>query len=184
MIAYLKGTVLQKGANFLIVVRQDLGYKLFVTPASLDSKLGQEIELYTYLKATDDGQTLFGLPDFPSLQFFELLLTVSGVGPKVALNILAAAKIEMLEHAIVNQDTEIFTRISGVGKKTAERIILELKNKIVGTGLAGAGGGSDIYDALINLGYSNKEVRAVIGNVDTTGSAEQQLKQALKQLSK
>lgn len=185
MIAYIEGKILQKGTNFLVVENQGIGYKVFVTPANLEAKLGQEVELYTYLKVSDDAQTLFGLPNFPSLQFFELLLTVSGVGPKVALNIIAAAKITLIEQAIVNQDSEIFTRISGVGKKTAERIILELKNKVLGTGLAEtAGSGSDIYDALINLGYSHREVRNVIGTIDRTGPAENQLKEALKLLSK
>ncbi len=185
MIAYLKGKILQKGTNFLLMENSGLGYKVLVTPPVLEAKLGQEVELYTYLKVSDDAQTLFGLPDFPSLQFFELLLTVSGVGPKVALNIISAAKIELLEQAIVNQDSEIFTRIAGVGKKTAERIILELKNKIIGVGFTGTGAGSsDIYDALINLGYSHREVRNVIGAIDRTESAGDQLKQALKLLSK
>lgn len=184
MIAYLKGKVLQKGTNFLLVENQGIGYKVFVTPPNLEAKLGQEVGLYTYLKVSDDAQTLFGLPDFTSLQFFELLLTVSGVGPKVALNIVAAAKLELIEQAIVSQDSEIFTRISGVGKKTAERIILELKNKVLGVGLSQAGtGGSDIYDALINLGYSHREVRNVIGTIDRTRPTEHQLKEALKLLS-
>src|SRR6185295_14813738 len=102
----------------------------------LNSAIGDSIAVYTYLRSSDDGQTLFGLPDFPTLQFFESLITVTGVGPKMALTIVSAAKIDALQQAIVNQDSEIFTRMSGVGKKTAERIILELKNKIAGGLLA------------------------------------------------
>src|SRR6185436_8912198 len=111
MIAYLQGKVLQKTLNFIIVENQGLGYKVFVTPELLNSSVGDSIAIYTYHRSSDDGQTLFGLPDFPTLQFFEMLITVTGVGPKVALTIVSAAKIEVLQQAIVNQDTEIFTRM-------------------------------------------------------------------------
>ncbi len=185
MISYLKGKILQKSLNFLILENQGIGYKLFVVPEILEKKLGEEIELYTYLKVSDDGQTLFGLPDFPTLQFFELLITVTGVGPKMALTILSGAKVSTLEEAITGQDAEIFTRMSGVGKKTAERIILELKNKIIGGSLSGAtGGGSDIFDALVGLGYSAREVREAVQKMDRTQNMETQLKEALKLLSK
>jgi Holliday junction DNA helicase RuvA len=184
MIAYLQGKILQKTAAFLIVENQGLGYKVFVTPEILEHGLGETISLYTYLKAGDDGQTLFGLPDFATLQFFELLITITGVGPKLALTIVSAAKIEMLQQAIVNQDTEIFTRMSGVGKKTAERIILELKNKIAGGLLSELStSGSDLFDALITLGYNPREVREVLPKVDASADMQAQLKQALKLLA-
>jgi holliday junction DNA helicase RuvA len=184
MIAYLQGKILQKTLNFLVVDNHGLGYKVFVTPELLDHNIGDTVELYTYLKSSDDGQTLFGLPDFATLQFFELLITVTGVGPKVALTIVSAAKIEVLQQAIVNQDTEIFTRMSGVGKKTAERIILELKNKIAGGVLSPAAtSGSDIFDALINLGYNPREVREVLPKLDASTNTQAQLKQALKLLA-
>jgi holliday junction DNA helicase RuvA len=184
MIAYLKGTILEKTTNFLIVENNGIGYKIFVTPEILEKPLNSEVSLYTHLKSSDDGQTLFGLPDFPTLQFFELLITVSGVGPKVALGILSAAKVAVIEQAIANQDAEIFTRMSGVGKKTAERIILELKNKIGALLSVSPAGGSEAYDALISLGYSAKEARETISKLDTGLPMEEQLKQALKQLSK
>jgi len=184
MIAYLRGKILQKGLNFLILQQGEIGYRLFVTPELLEAQIGSELEVYTYLKSGDDGQTLFGLPDFPTLQFFELLITITGVGPKMALAIVSSAKINVLEQAIVNQDVEIFTRMSGVGKKTAERIILELKTKIAG-GLLGEAvvSGSDVYDALIGLGYNPREVREAMSRLDSSAATEQQLKQALKILS-
>jgi holliday junction DNA helicase RuvA len=184
MIAYLQGKILQKTTNFIILDTRGLGYKVFVTPEILEQNLGSHIALYTHLKSSDDGQTLFGMPDFPTLQFFEMLITVTGVGPKVALTIVSAAKIEVLQQAIVNQDTEIFTRMSGVGKKTAERIILELKNKIAGGALGEASvSGSDLFDALITLGYNPREVREVLPKVDATADTQAQLKQALKLLA-
>ncbi len=184
MIAYLQGKVLQKTLNFIVLENQGLGYKVFVTPELLNSAVGDNIAIYTYLRSSDDGQTLFGMPDFPTLQFFEMLITVTGVGPKVALTIVSAAKIEILQQAIVNQDTEIFTRMSGVGKKTAERIILELKNKIAG-GVLGelATSGSDLFDALITLGYNPREVREVLPKLDSATDMQAQLKQALKLLA-
>lgn len=184
MIAYLKGHILQKTLQFLIVENNGLGYKVFVTPELLERSTGSEIELYTHLRANDDGQTLFGLPDFNTLQFFEMLITVSGVGPKVALGILSAAKPATIEQAIANNDAELFTRMSGVGKKTAERIILELKTKIGVLANPTSTGSSDIYDALINLGYSSREVREALQKLDNSSSTEDQLKAALKMLSR
>lgn len=186
MISYLKGKVLEKTTSFIVLLPEGsgIGYKVFVTPESLDTPLGSELSLYTYLKSSDDGQTLFGLPDFKTLQFYELLLTVSGVGPKGALAILSSSKIDIIEQAIATGDPEIFTRMSGVGKKTAERIILELKNKVGVLTNSNAVGSSDIFDALVSLGYKNMEVRDVIQKVDATQTMEQQLKEALKLLAK
>ena len=130
MISYLKGIILEKGLTYIILENNNIGYKVFVTPETLEAKIGDTAALYTYHKSGEDGQALFGLLDFESLQFFELLITVSGVGPKVALAILSSARVESIRQAIANQDAAVFTRISGVGLKTAEKIIVELKSKI------------------------------------------------------
>lgn len=182
MIAFLKGKILEKGLTYLIVENQGIGYKVFVTPETLAKSVGDEVALYTYHKVAEDGQALFGLPDFSSLQFFELLITVSGVGPKMALTILSSGPAESIRQAIANQDAAIFTRISGIGSKTAERIIVDLKNK-VGIG-DGATGSSEIFDALLALGYNQREVREVTNKLDHTKSQEQQLKAALQMLAK
>jgi holliday junction DNA helicase RuvA len=184
MISFISGKVLEKTNSFLIVENQGIGYKILVTPDILEFGIGESISLYTYLKVSEDAQTLFGLPDFDSLQFFELLISVTGVGPKMALTILSAAQIDMLREAIAHQDIAIFTRMSGVGKKTAEHIILELKNKVLPTGtLEGPSGSSDVYDALIGLGYSAGEVRVILPKLDTSQAMEGQLKEALKLLA-
>lgn len=183
MIAYLKGTILEKSLTYLIVNNAGLGYKVFVTPEFLQKSVGDEIALYTYMKVADDGQSLFGLPSFEALQFFELLITVSGVGPKVALAILSAAQIDAVKKAIAAQDAGVFTRISGIGNKTAERIIVDLKTK-VGALSGEAGASSEIFDALLALGYNQKEVRDVSAKLDHSKTQEQQLKQALQMLSK
>jgi Holliday junction DNA helicase RuvA len=183
MIAYLKGKILEKGLSYIILENSGIGYKVFVTPETLVKSAGDEVALYTYMKVADDGQSLFGLPNFDALQFFELLISVSGVGPKIALAILSAGQIGSIKQAIAAQDAGIFTRISGVGSKTAERIIVDLKNK-VGALSGSASPSSEIFDALLALGYNQKEVRDVTSKIDHSKTQEQQLKQALQLLSK
>ena len=148
----------------------------------MELKIGDSVALYTYHKVSDDGQSLFGLPDFATLQFFELLITVSGVGPKVALAILSAAKVEAVRQAIANQDAAMFTRISGIGLKTAEKIIVELKNKV--TGGRSQVTSVEIFDALLALGYNQREVRETVSKIDSTKPQGEQLKQALQLLGK
>ncbi len=184
MIAYLQGKILEKATNFIILENQGVGYKVFVTPEVLENRVGDEIKLYIYHKVSEDGQSLFGLPDFNTLQFFEMLITVSGVGPKVALAILSSARVDAVKSAIANQDAGIFTRISGVGTKTAEKIIVELKGKVTGDGLRVTGGGSEVFDALIALGYKQNEVRSIINKLDSSQKTGEQIKQALKLLGK
>lgn len=183
MISYLKGKVLEKGLTYIILENAGIGYKVFVTPEILQAKINDVVAVYTYMKVSDDGQSLFGVSDFVTLQFFELLITVSGVGPKVALAILSAAPVQSVKQAIANQNAGAFTRISGIGSKTAERIIVDLKNK-VGAADGSGGAGSEVFDALLALGYNQREVRDVVSKLNSTQPQEQQLKQALQLLSK
>lgn len=186
MIAYLQGKILQKTTQYIVLENAGIGYKVFTTPEILEFPVGNEASLYIYHKSGDDGQVLFGMPNFYSLQFFEMLVSVTGVGPKMALTIVSAAKIDLLQQAIQNSDTEIFTRMSGVGKKTAERIILELKNKVTSGGLLEGSNvsGSEVYDALTGLGYNPREIRETLPQLDSTADTATQLKQALKLLSR
>lgn len=176
---------MEKSLTYVVLENSGIGYKVFVTPETLERNQGETVELYTYLRVSEDGQALFGLPDFATLQFFELLITVSGVGPKMALAILSATKADTIRQAIANQDPAVFTRISGVGTKTAERIILELKTKVgaieAATGVALS---SEVYDALLTLGYNQKEVREALKRVNATLPVQEQLKQALQVLAK
>lgn len=187
MIGYLEGTVVHASPTYIIVSVGGVGYKVFAVPSLLGTPVGQPIKLFTYHKSSDDGQALFGLPSANSLDFFELLLTVSGVGPKIALSILSTADIQVLQTAIAGQDTAFFSQMSGVGKKTAERIIVELKDKIgVLPGIDGptTTGSSDVFNALVGLGYAAYEIRNAMGKIDASLSTEEQLKGALKLLSK
>ena len=184
MISYLKGRVLEKDLNYLILENNGIGYKVFVVPEIMEAKIGDTVAMFIYHKVSEDGQSLFGLSDFNSLKFFELLITVSGVGPKAALSILSAAKADSVRQAIANQDAAVFTRISGIGLKTAEKIIVELKNKIGSPGFQGAAVSSDAFDALISLGYNQREVREALKKIDSALPSQNQLKEALKILAK
>ncbi|HYV33795.1 MAG TPA: Holliday junction branch migration protein RuvA [Candidatus Limnocylindria bacterium] len=183
MIAYIKGKILEKTLSYIVVENNGLGYKVFTTPDVLTKSIYEEVALWTYHKVADDGQALFGLPTFSDLQFFELLISVSGVGPKMALAILSSGQAQSIKQAIANQDAAIFTRISGIGSKTAERIIVDLKNK-VGAADSSGSASSEIFDALLALGYNQREVREVINKLDHTKPQDQQLKQALQMFGK
>jgi Holliday junction DNA helicase RuvA len=185
MISFLKGRILERGLTYIILENNGIGYKVFVTPEILERKAGEEVSIFTYHKVAEDGQALFGLPNFGTLQLFEQLITVSGVGPKAALAILSATTVETVRQAIVSQDPGVFTRISGIGTKTAERIILELKNKMGALEAApGAAASSDVFDALLSLGYNQREARDVLKRIDLGLPQQEQLKQALKFLGK
>jgi Holliday junction DNA helicase RuvA len=186
MIAYLKGTILEKGLTYIILENSGIGYKVFVTPETLEMKIGDSVALYTYMKVSDDGQSLYGLPDFNTLKFFEMLITVSGVGPKVALAILSAARVDAVRQAISNQDAAVFTRISGIGLKTAEKIIVELKSKVGSVDSSGGGiaASGDVFEALIALGYNSREVRDALKKIDIHLTSQAQLKEALGLLGK
>jgi holliday junction DNA helicase RuvA len=114
------------------------------------------------------------------------MLTVSGVGPKIALSILSSGDMDTLKEAIARQDSAFFGQLGGIGKKTAERIIVDLKDKlgVLTSNTANTHGSSDVFDALIGLGYSTNEARRVIVDIDRSASMEVQLKQALKLLSR
>jgi holliday junction DNA helicase RuvA len=177
----MKGVIIEKGLTYIILVVNSIGYKVFVTPEILEKQVGDEVAVYTYHKVAEDGQALFGVPDFVTLQFFELLITVSGVGPKVALAILSSASVDSVKQAIAGQDAAIFKQISGVGSKIAERIIVDLKSKVGAVHAApGLRASSDVFDALISLGYNQREVREVINKIDLLLPQQEQIRQALK----
>lgn len=184
MISYIKGTVLEKSNNFLIIENSGIGYKVYPTPDLLIKQTGEHIQAYIYHRVSEDDESLFGLPDLATLTFFELLISVSGVGPKMALGMLSHASPQVLSGAIASGDSTFFTRMSGVGKKTAERIIVELKSKLAADFTPHTQSSSATYDALISLGYSILEARNALTDINPELSENDQLKAALKILSK
>ncbi len=193
MIATLKGLVTHKDLHMLIVDVKGVGYKVFVpTDTALDALPGQEISLWTYLSVRENALDLFGFKDKENLDLFELLIGISGIGPKTALGILNVASPSMLRQAVAEEDTSYLTRVSGIGKKNADKIVLELRDKLIttsaDTGLNMRAEG-DALEALVSLGYTERDAREALKKVPNNPPAggenpSERVKQALKILSR
>lgn len=190
MLSFIRGKIKNKGDNFVILERNNLGYKIFVNQ-KLISELneGEETEFYLYENIREDADELFGFSAFEELQLFEKLISVNGVGPKIAQAIFAAYSVEQILSAISNQQADVLSEVSGLGTKTAERIVLELKNKIdyiEGTGkVESVSINNDALEALINLGYNKMQARDALSKVSKEiKDSGEQLKEALKLLGR
>jgi len=189
MINYISGTIKLKAENFLILENNGLGYKVFVATDILNKvKANEPLELYTYQHVREDALQLFGFNRYEELRLFEQLISVSGVGPKTALGIFNVAGANDIISAIVSADASVLKKVSGIGVKTAERIVLELKNKVMpGVGIGEMksvdelGVDSDAVEALVSLGYSVNQGREVLKKVEPEiKDAGQRVKAALK----
>ncbi|MEO6577894.1 MAG: Holliday junction branch migration protein RuvA [Candidatus Limnocylindria bacterium] len=184
----MRGTVTLMGQDHALVEVNGIGYRVVAGPALLATlRAGTEAFVYTHHLVREDQQALFGFATTEELAFFELLMTVSQVGPRLALAITTAHPVTRLQLAIVTDDTDVFTSVSGVGRKTAQRIILELKEKVHAAGIAAGGGAtdSDVVAALESLGYSGGEARRAAGVV--AGSEDEldaRIKAALQELAR
>lgn len=188
MIRALNGTVLHKDLNALTVDVNGVGYKVLVTTeTALETTENSQVLLWTHLVVRETSLELFGFTDKEVLDTFELLINISGIGPKSALSILNLATPAMLRQAVVNNDTTYLTRVSGIGKKNAEKIVLELKDKIKttsedrGVDMRSEG---DALEALVSLGYNERDARESLKKVpkEVEGASER-VKAALKLLS-
>jgi len=187
MIGSIKGTIVLKTDKFLVVEAVGIGYKLAVSPDILSSskKIGEEIFLWVHTHVREDSLDLYGFLDYQELEFFEMLLSVSGIGPRSAIAILGIAPIDTLRKAISTGDTAYLTKISGIGKKTAERIVIDLRDKM---GKEISGGSLqvelDALEALKSLGYTQSEAREALKNVSPDGDTNTKIREALKTLGK
>lgn len=192
MISFLRGRVIHKGLNYALVETNDIGYQIFGGENFLnDLKIGQETEIFTHHQVREEASDLYGFKNLADLELFELLLTVSGIGPKSALGVLAIASSDDIKEAIIRGDANLLTKVSGIGKKTAERLVLELKNKVIRSGASTAAlnsgtlAGSDEIDALMSLGYSLIEARAALNLVDPSIlDSGERVKEALKKMAR
>ena len=193
MIAFVDGTVATIGADSAVVQAGGVGYRIFCGPGTLSAlKEGSTARLYTYHLVREDQVSLYGFRTTEELGFFELLITVTGVGPKVALAIVSARPVADLQLAIFQGDEGVLTAVSGVGKKLAARVVLELKEKVSAAGASvGAGGAagsaeSEVFAALQALGYSASEARvaatAALSALPVGASLEDRVKAALRVL--
>ncbi|MBU1148505.1 Holliday junction branch migration protein RuvA, partial [Patescibacteria group bacterium] len=167
MIASISGKIKNKRANYLIIEAGGVGYKVFVPVHYLDElTIDQGASLFTYQHIREDALDLFGFQSEDELFLFEKLLSVSSVGPKSALSFINIAKADELEKAILNEDLDFLTSVSGIGKKTAQRVILELKGKIVDKDDKSISSSDrQVLEGLINLGYTIQEAREVIRKI-------------------
>jgi Holliday junction DNA helicase RuvA len=192
MISFLRGRILNKATNYFILDVRDVGYQIFAGETFLnDLKVGSEAEIFTHHQVREEASDLYGFKTLEDLELFALLLTVSGIGPKSALGVLTIASAADIKEAIIRGDANLLTKVSGIGKKTAERLVLELKSKVIRSGGAtltansAALTGSDEIDALMSLGYSLSDAREALNLVDPsiTDSGER-VKMALKKMAR
>lgn len=183
MIGSIKGKIILKTEKFLIVETGGVGYKINVAPDTLSktSKIGGEIFLWTHTHVREDVLDLYGFLDRQELEFFEMLINVSGIGPKGALAILGITSIETLRKAIATGDTSYLTKVSGIGRKTAEKIIIELRDKIgEEKGDSSLQGELDTLEALKSLGYSQNQARDALKKVSLDLNTNVKIREALK----
>ncbi|MBD3248349.1 Holliday junction branch migration protein RuvA [Candidatus Falkowbacteria bacterium] len=191
MISYLNGSILKKGINYIVVNVNNVGYKVFVNEKMLSSLAGgDEVKIWTHQYVREDSLDLYGFSSDEELELFELLISISGVGPKSALAVLAIASVDDIKGSIVSGDPSLLTKVSGIGKKTAERVVLELKDKMAklnfisktsGQPASGTSYASDEIDALVALGYSLQQAREALSKVDPEiNDPGERIKQALK----
>ena len=168
MIATLQGRVAAKGENYVIVDVSGVGFRVYVPSSLLDRipGVGHELSLFTHLHVRENELSLYGFGSADELALFELLLRVSGIGPKVALKIVSIMSVEDLREAIAHGDAAALTRIPGVGKKTAERVMVDLKDKLGVSELmaypAMTHVDADVIAALTSLGYSIAEAQSAL----------------------
>lgn len=199
MIGFVKGTLAEKGAGYVIIEAGGIGYEIYV-PANSGAYLsseGEEVKVYTMMSVREDDVSLYGFSRRGELDAFKKLISVNGVGAKAGISILSAFTLEQLQEAIAFEDAKALTKANGIGKKIAERIVLELKDKFTVPGVdvpaegapvpeggtAAGGGRAEAVAALISLGYTRGEATGALAHVKENDlSAEDYIKAALKNL--
>lgn len=189
MIAHLKGKVIYKDLRFAVIEAGGVGYKVFVTTSLLDKlDVETETEIWTHQAVREDSVSLYGFSSMEELNFFELLISISGIGPKTALSILNISSIQNLRRAVASGDTSHLTKVSGIGRKIAEKIVLELKDKIKDFGSeegSELGDEIDVLEALKAIGYREQDAREAMKSISgKTTSTGEKVKMALKILAK
>jgi len=187
MISHLRGTVIDKGLRFCVLDVGGVGYKVFVSDETLqNAKEGAPVSFWTHLAVRENALDIYGFPEKDSLALFELLLNISGIGPKTALGIVNVASPQTLSRAVSSGDLAYLTKVSGIGRKLAEKIILELREKLSAFGeneQEDLRGETDALEALKSLGYSERESRDALKKLSTENlSAGDKVKKALKSL--
>jgi Holliday junction DNA helicase RuvA len=191
MIGRIHGVLTEKNPPQVLVVAHGVGYEIDVPMSTFYHlpRTGENVELLTHLVVREDAHLLYGFLTAAERAAFRQLLKVSGVGPKVALAVLSGLSVEDLAHAIAAQDAARLTKVPGVGKKTAERLVLELRDKLPATAVVGARteaapARGDVVNALLALGYNDREAQAAVKQLPAQLALADAIRQALKHLAK
>lgn len=190
MIAHVRGVIVEKFANCLIIDVQGVGYEVAVPIGDYDAAvLGEEIKYYTFHHVREQSEELFGFSSLAAKKLFELLITVQGVGPKAALAILSLGTAEQVRNAIANSDSVYITKASGVGKKTAERVVVDLADKVglpthyqqTEAAQTELNVNDEALEALMALGYALADASKALENVDPNLPTAKRVTEALRQ---
>lgn len=200
MLYNIKGKLTVTDVNFIVVECGGIGFKCFTTlnTAKTVGEIGKEVNVYTYLAVREDAMDLYGFATTAELDAFKLLITVSGIGPKAAVAILSELTPDKLALCIASGDAKSITRAQGVGKKTAERVVLELKDKMGSMNISAdnsnavagvlsvneSSNASEAVEALVALGYSQSDAAMAVSTLDKSMSVDEMIRFGLKQLAK
>jgi len=192
MIGRIAGKLLDKSPPQVLVDVQGVAYEIDVPMSTFYNlpQIGADVVLHTHLVVREDAHLLFGFGTEAERAAFRQLVRISGVGARTALAVLSGLSVADLQHAVLAQDSGRLVKIPGIGKKTAERLLLELKGKLASPVAAATGGsapapaGDDVVNALLALGYSDKEATWAVRQVDATATVAEAIRHALKLLSK
>lgn len=199
MLYNVKGILTVSDVNFIVVECGGVGFKCYTTLNTIKSigTVGSEVNVYTHLAVREDAMDLYGFSTLNELDAFKLLITVSGIGPKAAVAILSELTPEKLALCIASGDAKSITKAQGVGKKTAERVVLELKDKMgniaIGEGASVVSTASTVLEssnsaeaveALVALGYSQSDAAVIVGSMDKSMPVDDMIRLALKQLAR
>lgn len=200
MFAYIKGTYESRSLDYIVVETNGVGYKIFMSENSMQSigSIGDEVKVYTYLKVREDDMSIYGFSSNEELKIFELLISVSGVGTKSAITILSNIEPSTLAAAVISEDVAVLKKLPGIGAKSAQRIILELKDKMKSLNVSveentlekneiviPSENVDELISALMFLGYSKKEIEKILPKLDANSkNLEDMIKKALTLLSK
>lgn len=191
MIASLHGTVAQVDEDYLVLVVGDVGYRVFIPLQVRQTiKRGEAVTLHTHLVVREDALTLYGFPTRDQVDIFQLLLKVNGIGPRLALETLSTHSPDVIRRGVVTKDANLFSQVSGIGNKTAQKILLALEDRVAPVESTGQTAGDspvdmEVQEALVALGYSVIEAQAAIQSIpeETPGELESQLTAALRYFS-
>lgn len=202
MIAFIKGRLESAGEGRIVVEGGSIGYELLVSAQTLGNlpSLGSEVKIHTYLHVREDAMQLFGFLTRDDLEVFKLLIGVNGIGPKAALGVLSVISADDLRFAVLSEDIKTISSAPGIGKKTAQKLVLELKDKLSledafekrtlnrgepGTAAMTSDDKGEVVQALVALGYSNGDALKAVGQVEITEDmdVEDILKAALKNMA-